>query len=86
MEQINDCGTRAAEPYADLSYWTFNWRKKGGSQRMLQISKDEKFYMQEYCGCVYSLRDTNEWRKKNDRCRIKIGETYYVNASEVEGK
>lgn len=77
LEQINDCGERAAGHYPDLTYWTFNWRKNGGSQRMLQISKDEKFYMQEYCGCVFSLRDTNNWREANDRPKIEIGVKYY---------
>lgn len=77
MQQINDCGVRAADKYPDMLYWTYNWRKKGGSQRMISISKQEKFYQQEYCGCVYSLRDTNKWRKKNNRPVIKIGEQYY---------
>ena len=77
MEQINDCGEKAAKHYEGLNYWTYNWRKKGGSSRMLEISKEEQFYMQEYCGCVYSMRDTNRWRVKNDRPRIKIGEKFY---------
>lgn len=77
MEQINDCGVRAAQPYEGITYWTFNWRKKGGSQRMIELSKRENFYQQEYCGCVYSLRDTNRWRKENGRDRIKIGIKYY---------
>ncbi len=77
MEQINDCGVRAATPYPDMIYWTFNWRKDGGSQRMIEISKREQFYQQEYCGCVYSLRDTNRWRLKNGRESIKIGTQYY---------
>lgn len=76
MDQINDSGLRAASPY-NLIYWTFNWRKQGGSQRMLEISKQEHFYQQEYCGCVYSLRDTNRWRLKNGRERVKLGEKYY---------
>ena len=71
MEQINRCGERAATRRDDLCYWTFNWRKQGGSQRMIEISKRERFYQQEYCGCVYSLRDTNRWRKKNNRPRIQ---------------
>ena len=75
--QINDCGERAAAKYEGISYWTHNWRKKGGSARMLEISKREKFYMQEYCGCAYSLRDTNRWRVQNGRERIKIGVKYY---------
>jgi predicted adenine nucleotide alpha hydrolase (AANH) superfamily ATPase len=77
MEQINDCGLRAAAAYPGLSYWTYNWRKGGGSERMLHISKEEQFYQQEYCGCAYSLRDTNRWRLANGRERIKIGVKYY---------
>ncbi len=77
MQQINDCGLRAVAPYADVQYWTFNWRKGGGSQRMIEISKREKFYMQEYCGCSYSLRDSNEWRLSKGRKKIRIGVKYY---------
>ncbi|CEK11778.1 epoxyqueuosine reductase QueH [Legionella hackeliae] len=77
MNQINDSGIRAASRYPNIVYWTYNWRKNGGSERMYQIAKRENFYKQEYCGCVYSLRDTNLWRKKNERERIKIGINYY---------
>jgi len=57
MDQVNDCGAKAAQHYKGMVYWTRNWRKNGGSGRMYDISKREGFYMQEYCGCVYSLRD-----------------------------
>lgn len=77
MEQINACGIRAASHYPNMTYWTFNWRKNGGSQRMIEISKREGFYQQEYCGCVYSRRDTNRWRLKSGRDPIKIGVKYY---------
>lgn len=77
MVQINGCGERAAARYENLNYWTYNWRKSGGSQRMIEISKREKFYQQEYCGCIYSLRDTNKWRVSKGRGKIKSGETYY---------
>ena len=77
MKQINDSGHRAAERYDQVSYWDFNWRKQGGSSRMIEISKREEFYQQEYCGCVYSLRDTNKWRRENNRPRIKRGIKYY---------
>lgn len=83
MNQINQSGIRAAERYPGMAYWTNNWRKGGGSERMYQIAKRENFYQQEYCGCVYSLRDTNLWRNRNDRERIKIGVTYYGKESEV---
>ncbi|MDU3933062.1 MAG: epoxyqueuosine reductase QueH [Serratia liquefaciens] len=77
MQQITDCGVRAAEKYPDLEYWDYNWRKKGGASRMIDISKRERFYQQEYCGCVYSLRDTNLHRKAQGRPLIKLGVLYY---------
>jgi len=77
MDQINESGVRAAAHYPNMTYWTYNWRKDGGSQRMIQISKQEEFYQQEYCGCAYSLRDTNRWRVANGRDKIKIGVKYY---------
>ena len=77
MDQINDSGKSAAQRYNTVEYWDFNWRKDGGSSRMIEISKEENFYQQEYCGCVYSLRDTNRWRKKNNRDRIIRGVKFY---------
>ena len=79
MDQINASGIRAAAHYPSITYWTYNWRKEGGSSRMYEIAKRENFYKQEYCGCLYSLRDTNLWRKSNEREEIKINEQFYVN-------
>lgn len=78
MSQINECGIRAAQKY-NLQYLDYNWRLNGGSQRMYDISKKEEFYKQEFCGCIYSLRDSNEWRVKNGREPIQIGKEYYKN-------
>lgn len=77
MQQINSSGERAAARYPDLAYWTHNWRKGGGSARMIEISKRETFYQQEYCGCIYSLRDTNRHRRAQGRDRIEIGVKFY---------
>jgi predicted adenine nucleotide alpha hydrolase (AANH) superfamily ATPase len=48
---------------------------------MIEISKRERFYQQEYCGCVYSLRDTNRHRRDTGRQPIKIGTQFYGVAS-----
>jgi len=77
MQQINGCGARAAARYENLVYWDYNWRKKGGAARMIEISKREHFYQQEYCGCVYSLRDTNRWRKAQGRDIVRLGQKFY---------
>lgn len=77
MDQINSSGERSAARYPGITYWTFNWRKQGGSMRMVQIAKREQFYQQEYCGCVYSLRDTNKWRKSRGREKVERGVKFY---------
>jgi hypothetical protein len=77
MKQINDCGHRAAARYEGLEYWDYNWRKNNGSHRMIDISKRENFYMQQYCGCVYSWRDTNKERLEKGVPKIEIGKMFY---------
>jgi predicted adenine nucleotide alpha hydrolase (AANH) superfamily ATPase len=77
MDQINASGERVAKNYPDITYWTYNWRKMGGANRMVEIAKREQFYQQEYCGCVYSLRDTNKWRLAQGREKIVRGEKFY---------
>lgn len=77
MDQINKSGVKAAGHYKGMHYWTYNWRKKGGSARMYEISKREGFYQQEYCGCVYSLRDTNLNRTRKGLQRIEMGKNFY---------
>jgi len=76
MDQINISGARSSASY-NIPYWNINWRKKGGSSRMLELSKREGFYQQEYCGCVYSLRDTNRWRILKGREKIERGVKFY---------
>ena len=77
MNQINGAGERAAARWPGMSYWTHNWRKGGGAARMIEISKREEFYAQQYCGCIYSLRDTNKWRLAHGRPKVVIGQDYY---------
>jgi predicted adenine nucleotide alpha hydrolase (AANH) superfamily ATPase len=77
MQQINECGIHVASHYPNMIYWDYNWRKGGGSARMIEISKRESFYQQEYCGCVYSLRDTNKHRVENGGEHIQLGVKYY---------
>ena len=86
MDQINKSGLFAASHFPNIKYWTFNWRKQKGSENMIKVSKEENFYMQEYCGCVYSLRDTNIWRNQNQRPEIQIGLKFYSNLDKNASK
>jgi epoxyqueuosine reductase len=58
MTQVDECGTRAASNHEGLIYWAFNWRKNGMMDRRAALIKSEEFYLQQYCGCVFSLRDS----------------------------
>ncbi len=72
-KQVDDSGYRAAARYDGLQYWCQNWQSDEMTLRKYEISAKERFYKQEYCGCSYSLRDSNEWRKANGIPKIKIG-------------
>lgn len=61
LKQVHAAGEMVALEFPNLTYWPYNWRKKGGSQRMNEVAKDEEFYRQQFCGCIYSRRDKNEW-------------------------
>jgi len=72
-DQVDGSGFRAAKRYSGLVYWAHKWKSDEMTLRKYQISANEKFYKQEYCGCSYSLRDSNEWRKANSIPKIQIG-------------
>ena len=77
FHQVTRAGVRAASLFPGVSYWAYNWRKQAGSTRMIEIAKEEKFYQQQYCGCAYSLRDTNKWRQSQGRPQVEIGKDFY---------
>ncbi len=58
LEQVNRAGRRAASLFPGLVYWEHNWRLYGGQEEMEKIAKEENLYRQNYCGCLYSLRES----------------------------
>jgi len=58
LTQVNRAGERAASLFPGLTYWAHNWRLQGGQEEMERIAKEENFYRQRYCGCLYSLRES----------------------------
>eukprot|EP00939_MAST-03C_sp_MAST-3C-sp1_P000390 g390.t1 len=61
--------TRSAPP----RFWLHSWQTDAFTKRKYEISAEERFYKQEYCGCSYSLRDSNIWRKMNGIDPVRIG-------------
>ena len=55
-EKINEIGEELAEKYG-VSHLPSDFKKKNGYKRSIELSREHKLYRQNYCGCVYSLRD-----------------------------
>ena len=60
LDQINEAGHFAVEPFPDVVWWEQNWRKGGLSERRSAIIKEYGFYNQQYCGCEFSMRTEKE--------------------------
>lgn len=61
FDQVARAGVKAARLFPRVTFWDMNWRKENGTEMMSLITKEEKFYRQDYCGCLYSL----------ERCRAQ---------------
>jgi hypothetical protein len=65
---------RAALQYkGKVQFWEYNWQTDAMTKRKYEVSAEERFYKQEYCGCSYSLRDSNLWRKSQGIPPVRIG-------------
>ena len=52
-QTINDVGERL-ERETEQKYLVTDFKKKGGYQRSIQLSKEYDLYRQNYCGCEFS--------------------------------
>lgn len=59
FEQVTRAGGKSAALFPGLTFWDLNWRKEGGVEMMNRITAEERFYRQNYCGCLYSLQRKN---------------------------
>lgn len=53
--KLNEIGERLAEEYG-VRWLPSDFKKRGGYQRSIELSKEYGLYRQNYCGCVYSKR------------------------------
>lgn len=79
LDQIARAGDKACAIYPDVTFWKNNWRKNGLAVKQAAIIKEFDFYRQQYCGCEYSLRDSNQWRKEQGKDLVRPGESYKSN-------
>lgn len=51
--KLNEIGLALAEEY-QVSYLISDFKKKGGYQKSIELSREYGLYRQNYCGCIYS--------------------------------
>ena len=56
-EKINEIGNELSEKYG-VSFLPSDFKKKEGFKRSIELSKKYDLYRQNYCGCIYSKRQT----------------------------
>ncbi|MDP4118907.1 MAG: epoxyqueuosine reductase QueH [Bacillota bacterium] len=55
-QKINEIGAVLQEKYG-VKYLFADFKKKNGYKRSVELSKEYNLYRQEYCGCVFSVRN-----------------------------
>lgn len=69
---INEIGEELEKKY-DIKYLHGDFKKKGRYQESIKISKDYNLYRQDYCGCVFSKVEMENYRREKEK-REKINE------------
>ena len=60
--KLNEIGERLSKEYG-VAYLYSDFKKKGGYQRSVELSHEYGMYRQDYCGCVFSMREREAQRK-----------------------
>ena len=58
-EKLNEIGEQLAEEFK-VAYLPSDFKKRGGYQRSIELSKEYGLYRQNYCGCVFSMKQSQE--------------------------
>lgn len=56
-EKLNEIGRKLSDEYG-VSYLYSDFKKKNGYKRSIELSKEYNLYRQNFCGCVFSKRDS----------------------------
>ena len=52
---LNDLGAHIGEE-AGIPFLPSDFKKRGGYQRSIELSRENELYRQDYCGCIWSKR------------------------------
>lgn len=66
-ELLNKIGEEEAAK-AGVRHLPSNFKKKGGYARSVELSAEYGLYRQDFCGCVFSMREAEERKQKRAKC------------------
>lgn len=58
-QRLNQIGEQLAREYG-VAYLNSDFKKRNGYKRSIELSREYGLYRQDYCGCVYSIREKKE--------------------------
>jgi len=70
--KINEIGERLSLKYG-IEFYSADFKKNDGVRKSVEISKQNSFYRQNYCGCIYSKLEKNSkslWSVKAREFRL----------------
>ena len=62
-EKINEIGSEVSARHG-LQWYAADFKKRGGFDRSVRMSKEAGLYRQSYCGCIFSQREAAQRGKK----------------------
>lgn len=57
--KLNEIGERLEKEYG-VKWLVSDFKKRDGYKRSIELSKEYELYRQDYCGCVYSRRESDK--------------------------
>ena len=61
-EKLNEIGGQLAKDYG-VDYLYSDFKKRNGYKRSTELSREYGLYRQDYCGCVFSMRERRTQQK-----------------------
>ena len=65
-QKLNEIGEQLEKEY-HVNYLYADFKKKGGYQRSIELSKKYDLYRQDFCGCIYSKLEREKIKKEQNR-------------------
>lgn len=67
-QKINEIGEELSEIYS-VKFLPSDFKKKGGYQRSIELSREYNLYRQNYCGCVFSKAERAAENQQPNYCK-----------------